>query len=410
MADESSGLHDISFERLFPWTRLFRGVGVSIDAKKLLLASIGLIAFVLGREAIDRLFSSTSAPMSRFASLLPESSSLEDPRLTVWRLTEPVRVLVGPFLTIFANGIDAKAFLHAVASAAWGVAVWGLVGGAIARIAVVQVARTESIGMGEALRFARRKWLPLIGTPLSPLLGVAFFASLCTLFGLLYWIPGSIGPTLAGAFAVFPLLAGLVMSLVLISLAASWPLMNATVAAEGEDGFDALSRSFAYVNQRPLKYAACVVLAWVLGSLGLFVVEIFARLTIHLAQWALSFGAPDDVLAALYQGATATATAQAAPAARGLHEFWLSVVWLLVHAWVYSYFWTSATIIYLVLRQDVDGTPWHVIAAPERKPFEFAPPTAEATSDVPGLSDTPEPATPTDTATAVVGPDAPAHP
>jgi hypothetical protein len=293
---------------------------------------------------------------------------------------------------------------HSLLSALWGVLVWGVFGGAIARIAVVQVARAERVGIGEALRFAGQKWLPLVGTPLSPLLGIMFFTALCAGFGLLYRLPGSLGAILAGTFAIFPLLAGLVMSIVLISLALGWPLMAATIAAEGEDGFDALSRSFAYVNQRPLRYAAYIALVWALGILGLVVVDLFARTTVHMAQWALSFGAPDDLLAALYQGRTDGV--RAAPAGGAAHSFWLSVVELVAHSWIYSYFWTAATIIYLVLRQDVDGTPWHVIAAPERRAFEFSTPEATGESPgVPGTRDVAEDATPK----AAVEPDAPAH-
>ena len=260
---------------------------------------------------------------------------------------------------------------------------------------------TERIGIGEALRFVRRKWLALIGTPLCPLLGVAFFAAFCAAFGLLYRLPVAAGPILAGTFALLPLLAGLVMTIILISLALGWPLMHATIAAESEDGFDALSRSFAYVNQRPLRYASCMALAWALGILGVIVVDLFARTTVHLTQWGLSFGAPGDILGTLFQGGTAPV----APAARAVHTFWLGLVGLVAHAWIYSYFWTATVIVYLILRQDVDGTPWHVIAPPERRAFEFdlepspeplgdpgtkppqpAPPAARVATDAPACS------------------------
>ena len=97
-----------------------------------------------------------------------------------------------------------KSFLHAVLAAVWGVVVWGSFGGAIARIAVVQVARTERVGMGKALRFAVRNWLPLVGTPLSPLLGVAFFTALCAAFGLLYWLPDRWGRPWRGSSQCSP--------------------------------------------------------------------------------------------------------------------------------------------------------------------------------------------------------------
>jgi hypothetical protein len=35
--------------------------------------------------------------------------------------------------------------------------------------------------------------------------------------------------------------------------------------------------------------------------------------------------------------------------------FWLGLVRLLAHAWVFSFFWTVAAYLYLWLRQDVDG-------------------------------------------------------
>jgi hypothetical protein len=397
MDDQSSRLDAQSLERLFSWVRLVRGVGAAIDAKKLILAVLGLLLFQAGREGLDRLFPrpepipilQTPGPLW----LAVRAETAADLQSAPWRLTEPARALVGPFSAIFALGIGWSTFLHALLAAAWGALVWGIVGGAIARIAVVQAARNERIGIGEAARFARQRWLVLAGTPLCPLVGIAFFTAFCAVLGLLYRLP-LVGPTLAGILAVFPLLAGLVMTIILISLAVGWPLMHASVAAEGEDGFDALSRSFAYVNQRPLRYAACVVVAWALGTLGLIVVDLFARLTIHMARWALGFGAPGDLLATLFQAGNVPVST----GAQGIHTFWLTLVVLVAHAWIYSYFWTSAAIIYLHLRQDVDGTPWHVIAAPEPRAFEFdiapaAEPTGDPAGDLPAES-TPPPAAP----------------
>jgi hypothetical protein len=385
MAEESSRVElDASvLERLLAWGHLGRGVGVASDAKKLILAALGLVLFDLGRNGLDRLFGMTSPPglaadrtwlaAGGGSGFGPVWASLQaDVLAAPWRLTEPVRFLAGPFLTLFALGNDVKTVTHALLAAAWGAVVWGLLGGAIARIAVVQVARTERIGIVQALRFARRRWVSLSGTPFCPLVAVGFFTVFCALFGVLYRLPGPLGPTLAGIFAVFPLVAGLVMAIIVISLAAGWPLMLATVASENEDGFDALSRSFAYVNQRPGRYAVAAAAAWGFGILGLAVVGLFARTTVHMAHWALAVGAPGGLLETLFQGGTASLAARA-------HAFWLSVVALVAHAWVYSYFWTSAVIVYLVLRQDVDGTPWHAIAPPERHRFEFeAEPATEA--------------------------------
>ena len=56
MPDQANRLDENTLERMLSWTRLFRGVGVAIDAKKLILAVLGLLLFEAGREGLDRLF------------------------------------------------------------------------------------------------------------------------------------------------------------------------------------------------------------------------------------------------------------------------------------------------------------------------------------------------------------------
>ena len=274
MADEPNPHAPITAGRLFPWLRLLPAVAAAADPKRLILAALGLVLLHLGWEGLNRLFPSSGAitarvpirPGDRVMSeghasrressitprlLHPPSPTVPEDRASIaadvrsapWRLTEPVRVLVGPFLGTFSARSNGWTFLHSLSTALWGVMVWSLLGGAIARVAVVQAARAERVGLPEALRFAVSKVVPLLAAPLSPMMGVAFFAVLCALFGLLYRIPAPVGPTIAGALAFLPLLAGLTIALILLGLAVGWPRMPATVAAEAEDGFDALSRS-----------------------------------------------------------------------------------------------------------------------------------------------------------------------
>jgi hypothetical protein len=407
MADEPIAPREIPYLRLFPWIRIFRGVGTSLDAKKLILAALGLGLSIAGWGLLDRLFpgDGLTLPITADRPGWPFDGlrGPEDPgtiasvvRGAAATVAEPARTLIAPFGALFAIGAGARALGHAALAAVWGALVWGIIGGAIARIALVQVAKGERIGMVPALRFAARKASSLIGAPLTPLVGVAFFAILCGLLGLLYRIPSPVLHSVLGALAFLPLLAGLVMAIILLGLAAGWPLMHATVAAEGEDTFDALSRSYAYVYQRPGRYASYAVLAWALGTIGLLFVAVFARSVVGLALWALSLGAPADLLMALFRGGPATGPS--APAA--VHAAWIAVVGLLARGWVYSYFWTSASIIYLLLRHDVDGTDWDDIALPAsvaddsiREP-ESAPERAGSAGPIEGAAEPVEPASP----------------
>src|SRR4051812_42185511 len=104
MADEPGGLHGISIGRVFPWARLFRALGVSIDAKKLILAALGLLVFHLGRGGSDHLLHSSAGrrvtiapprlgpPGPTFPS--DRAGILDDLPTAPWRLTEPARYLV----------------------------------------------------------------------------------------------------------------------------------------------------------------------------------------------------------------------------------------------------------------------------------------------------------------------------
>ena len=362
------------------WARLAGGLGVATDARKLILAALGVGLLLIGWSALDRAF--RVPRFGPFAGPAPLAA------MDLRRASDPVLVPMRPFLALFAIGQGTPAFVHALLAAIWAAAVWGIVGGAIARVAVVQLATGERVGVLTALRFALGRAVTLVGSPLSPFVGIVLLALPCALMGLLlYRIPGPIGVTIAGALAFLPLLIGVVMALILLGLAAGWPLMIATVAADGEDGFDALSRSYAYVFQRPVRFAFYAAVAGAFGLLGYAFAIGFGLASIRLAVWALALGGPDDRVFALFSG---VAPAGDAPAT--LHSAWLWLAGAIAHGWAYAYFWTASAQIYLLLRRDVDGTPLHDIYQPEHEADPFAPetepiPATPVTPEVPAPSE-----------------------
>ncbi len=351
-----------SGRRFLALTPLVRAIGLASDPRKLILGLAGLALLLAGWRLIDAALGLDPRDVGQ-----PDPSAtirLFDPPIgsswanAAWLVTEPARTVVGPFVTLFSRGVGVRPWFLAVAMGVWALVVWGIVGGSIARIAVVQSTVGGGVGIGSALRFGLRRALALIGAPMTPFLAVAIIALGCAGFGLLYWIPGGIGASIAGILGFVPLVGGLVMALILIGLALGWPLMHATVAAEGEDVADALSRSYSYVNQRLIRYLAHLVVAWLLGSVGLLIVVVFARVVLGLADWSVSLGAPSEPTTI--------------PLANLAREFWTSVVGWLVHAYLYSYFWTTTSAIYLILRQDVDGTDPHDVYLPEQAADTFA--------------------------------------
>ena len=350
-----------SGRRFLALAPLVRAVGLATDARKLILGVVGLAVLLAGWRLIDGAFGIDVRVIGRLepgATIrLFESPTNQRWADAAWLVTEPARTVVGPFVALFSRGVGVRLWFWAVAMGAWSLVVWGIIGGAIARIALVQLTVGGGVGVGTALRFALSRSLSLIGAPMTPFLAVALLALGCAGFGLLYWIPGGIGATIAGVFGFVPLIAALVMALILIGLALGWPLMHATVAAEGEDVADALSRSYSYVNQRLIRYLAHLAAAWGLGIVGLVVVLLFARVVLSLADWSVALGAPSQP--------------STIPLAEMTREFWTLAVGWLVHAYLYSYFWSVLSAIYLILRQDVDGTDSHDIYLPEQAADTF---------------------------------------
>jgi hypothetical protein len=357
-----------SLTRLFPALHLVSAIRMAFDLRKLVVAVIGLAAMQLGWLILGRLSPESVEAMP--ALLEPTGPAVLGNRAIpsmrqaagdlVFRLAEPMRILIKPLMALFDPYGDWVSTACAGLSLVWMIIVWSICGGAIARIAVVQIAKTRQTGIGEALRFALKRGGSLVGAPLCALFGVAFCALILAGFGLLYRIP-AVGAALAGVLLVIPLLIGLVMAALVIGLVGAWPLMPASVAAGAEDALDALSRTFGYVNQRLGPLIAMIALSCLLGIVGLVLVDVLVLSVIRLTQWGLGLSAPGGELAALF----GSLRASSGVVASGAHSIWIGIASALAYAWTYSFFWTAAAYVYLWLRHDVDGTPWAQIDPPQ---------------------------------------------
>jgi hypothetical protein len=311
---------------------------------------------------------------------------LGQPRST-WQTSGPMlgtwTQLSRPIWRIFVEKeMTATALLGCILSALWSLAVWAFFGGAITRIAAVQLASEEQVGWGESLRWAASKWLSYFGAPLFPLMGIALAVLPLLVAGLLMRWP----PTLLLVGLVWPLalVGGLVMAILLVGLIFGWPLMWATISVEGTDTFDALSRTYAYVFQRPLRYLFYVLVAAVLGLLGWLVVENFAGAVIWLAEWGTSWGSG-------VQGWTSLELDGAGGAGVAVMRFWAGWIKWLALGYFYSYFWTASTVIYYLLRRDVDATEMDEVfleADESEKQFNL-PPLATDAAGAPTVADAP---------------------
>ncbi len=391
MSDNRGVIREIAWKEIFPWLSLGRALRLAVQARLLALASVAVLATMVGWWLLAFAFSGAdgssawlkpyqatlwstgdaasaetsqgepandsaaqlprpqSMPAGGGGSILPNvrsgdltapSSLAESPRNA---FTDVAWTLSSPFRQLFHRDLTFTGLAFVLLCGLWTVAVWSVAGGAITRTVAVQLAREESIGLGAARRFARRRLRHYFIAPLFPLFGVLLFVIPMALFGLLLRWDG-VGVGIVGLVWPLYLVAGLLMAIFVVGLLLGWPLLFTTISVEGGDSFGAMSHAYSYVFQRPLYYLFLVVLASLLGALAWLAVSLFAETVIYLAAWGASWGGGTPVLQG---GETFAATGRFGA---GLIDFWTGLVRLATLGFAASYFWSASTAIYFLLR------------------------------------------------------------
>jgi hypothetical protein len=338
---------------------------MAFDGRKLVVAAAGLFLLQTGWSLLDGVFPVWDAATPEPGEGRTSGDYDWTARSLTGRLSEPARDLITPLAALLDPKSSWAVMLHAGLALTWLIVVWGYFGGAIARIAAVQEAEARQPGIGEALRFARRSVASLVLAPMYPLLALSFCSLAGLVFGLIYQFPA--GPAVAGILLFIPLLAGLAMTLLAAALVAGWPLFHAAVASGADDSLDALSRTYNYLNQRLVFFILGIAIAWAAGLAGLALLDRLAAGVVRSTQWSLSrMGSSDEITALFGPAPTGTTAEPSHPGdvAAAAHRFWLGAVRFIAHAWVYSYFWTAATLVYLWLRNEVDGISPAIIDSP----------------------------------------------
>lgn len=426
--------------RGFPGEPLFRGFRIARDLRKIVLAALALLVLALGNWAFsylpfapprddllrsggergltdmparaalaadprrDELAAGADAALDRPWDVLVRAVSQWD--LVLW----PLRLLIDPAVSLLRSGLTWREAAMAWTQLLWALCVWAVFGGAIVRMAAVQFARDQSVGMGAAVRFSLSKFLSFLSAPLLPIALIGLLWLLCLLGGLVGRIP-YVGEPLVGVLWFLPLLAGFAMALLTLYVVAGLPLMYATIGAEGSDAFDGFSRSFSYVFSRPWQYLGLALVALIYGSIVIVFAAAVAWLTVYLAGWSVASGMGTAAVTRLYALAADFLAGWVlplaeAPAAVGvgarLTGIWLAIVALLLAGFVYSYFWSASTIIYFLLRRSEDAIALDEVYLPEApEPDPLLPLVGVAASEQPVIErPVRPPAAPTEVAPA----------
>lgn len=385
------------------WKQLFHAFRLSLSVPQILIAAAGVLALAGGHWVFSQL---PFAPENAAAQPVPWSRIVVFERgdrlaATAERaVAASGRLLLLPFSSVYSPAAqllrpdnDWPTAAFAWTKLLYALVVWAIVAGAVTRIAAVQFAAEQSVGLRGALRFSLRQFLANLASPLLPVAGLLMLWMLGLVGGWIGAIP-SAGPLIVGALWFLALLLAIVMAVIVIGIAGSWPLMYATISTEDSDAFDGFSRSFSYVFSRPRQWCGLTVVSFLYGTIATLLGVGVAYLVVYLAGWSVASGMGAGEVAALTSDSpfmlppvfSREAPPEASLLGPSLARFWLNAFAVLVCGFAVSLFWSLATVMYFVLRQYDDATPLSDVYLPdEAEEDELLPLVGVAASEQPPI-------------------------
>jgi len=305
----------IDWTELTPIVLLLRVFNAALGVRVLFFAMIGLWL---------------TAFLNRFAGIVILKQEFSKPEhWEMIRLNVPLDVLnpalVNAILSIQQNPTLLFWWLPCI------VLIWIFCGGMICRMVAVRFTIDESESTINLFRFFRKRGISFVSSLIILVLGILCCFLPVKIAGWLLAVPGL--KYVVAVLLPIPLVFAFFTVILTLGLAIGFMMLFAAVSVDGSDGFDAISRMFSYIFQRPLHYLLYWACCGILGWFGVALLQVLTRSTVKL-YWSSATG-PDLFL----------------------ETFWLTLVWSIPVAYVFAWFWTSSVAIYLLLRRSVDATP-----------------------------------------------------
>ncbi len=331
------------------WCDLFQLFRVALHLPKLLFSAVGLLLSIISVGALTYVF---GLNISAYENVWERIHPLTDSVYSLFLYAFQIPVVASARLV--REGSSLNILLWAVLSAVVLLIIWTVIGTAISRIAAVEITRDERIEGRQALSFAWDRFGASIMSFLLPLIGFAFFGVVIALVSLLINVP--ILNIVVMLFLPLALIGGFVMALIAVGTVGGFPLFIPSIAVEGTDSFDAISRGFSYVLSRVWHFIWYKLVSTAYGAICTAFVLTFALLILlftngagYVATEFVSFPFQkviDVNLSDAYWSTQVTGV---------VYYSWVLLFQFTVTGFIVSFHFSSATLIYLLMRKKVDG-------------------------------------------------------
>lgn len=348
------------------WRDIFIAFKMAFDPKKMFLGYVGLLISLLWCVMAVSFFSALKIiNVSPFLFIKIILSSMRE--------NCPIH---GSNFSSIATIFSIGGFVVFVIIILGLLAIWSLLGGAITRITALDYARDENVRLIDAIKFARKKFWSFFWSPMIPFIGVFFFGLCNVIGGLIGRIP-VFGELVVALGFPFAFIAGLMMVFVGVIGVLGICFMYPTISAEGSDAFDAMSRAYSYVLSRPKQFCIYCVIYIVYGVICLSIVAFSAWLVIHLSFCTVGFGMGEKFYAVKSyilqrcniaclgfctkpvdnpQTSVNVIGGWSLKFLAGMLIVYIFFIKLAVWNFLVNYVFSAKTVIYFLLRKEIDST------------------------------------------------------
>ncbi len=339
-ADESVKVPRVSIDwnRTTPWWRLLsQTLSISWRASHLIVAAAAMTVTYYGWLLGAMIFGPHLRASLPFSEVY--QGELDEGLLSIWSYVDPIFQEVSLPLDLRSSAYLAFGLL-------WTIGIWAFAGGLLARRSLMEMGVRASVGWIPSCQLVCKRWLSMVWAITMPLVAIACLALFPLLLGVLGRM-GSIGLTISlvlmvpTIFLVFAIGWPGVISLL------GFPLSICAIVGEKKaDAFDGLSRSAAYMFQRPMTVLAIMAIATSLVSMGDYFVHTVLQFGEDVLWRAYSFGYGKSIEPTLGNSVVSQ------------HVFALakSIVVALQAGFLFSFFWSASAGAYLTLRYEIDHT------------------------------------------------------
>lgn len=363
----------IDWYRAAPWWRAINPVlNVSWRASHIMLCCLGLLLSYLCSATLFWVFQPELPSVAMHATMEPRTLSVA-PIASSEQYGAPTLLSVwGYFLapvSVWLEQPTLRVSAMALAYLICQIGIWGFIGGCLTRRTVVECGTQATMPWMHTFQIVIKRLQSIAWSLAMPACALVFVLILPMLIGVVSRLPW-IGVVIAFLLLVPTMLAVLAVAWVSAITLLGFPLSVCAIVTERKaDAFDGVSRSAAYVFQRPLVF---ILLITAFQLLSFAASEIFGAILWvgkSLMVTGFDIGASHDMVATL------SILLEGIPT-------------LLLGGFSMSFFWSAAASIYLVLRREVDRTEYDHID-PALTESVMTPPSNDAAAEIGAVASLP---------------------